>query len=120
MPELMDLKQRLEILLQVILLEREQAKKLDMASLQRSAEEKQALLLSIGSQIDAQDDPEVQQLAKAVREENRRNAYLFWLTLGWVREQMTFIGQRSAPTTYGAAAGQVAQQRGGRLLSGRI
>ena len=58
--------------------------------------------------------------AETVREENRHNAYLFWLTLGWVREQMTFFGQRSAPATYGASAGQVRQQRGGRLLSGRI
>jgi|LGVD01.1.fsa_nt_gb hypothetical protein len=115
-----DLKQRLESLLQLILQEREQAKGLDMTSLQHSAEKKQQLLQSIGSQLDDQSDPEVQQLAETVREENRRNAYLFWLTLGWVREQMTFIGQRSAPATYGAGAGQVSQQRGGRLLSGRI
>lgn len=115
-----DLKQRLESLLQLILQERDQAKRLDMASLQQSAEEKQRLLQSIGSRIDDQSDPEVQQLATTVREENRRNAYLFWLTLGWVREQMTFIGQRSAPATYGAGADQVSQQRGGRLLSGRI
>lgn len=119
MPEA-NLKQRLEMLLQVILQEREQAKRLDMASLQQSAEQKQALLQTIGSQVDSQDDPEVQQLAETVRQENRRNAYLFWLTLGWVREQMTFFGQRSAPATYGASAGQVSQQRGGRLLSGRI
>jgi len=115
-----NLKQGLEKLLQIILQEREQAKKLDMASLQQTAEEKQRLLQSIGSQVDGQDDSEVQQLAETVRQENRRNAYLFWMTLGWVREQMTFIGQRSAPTTYGAFADQVAQQRGGRLLSGRI
>lgn len=115
-----DLKQRLESLLQLILEEREQAKGLDMASLQQSAEEKQRLLQSIGSRIDDQSDPEVQQLANKVREENRRNAYLFWLTLGWVREQMTFFGQRTAPTSYGSSAVQVSQQRGGRLLSGRI
>jgi hypothetical protein len=115
-----DLKQRLENLLQLILQEREQAKGLDMASLQESAEKKQAILQSIGSQLDDQSDPEVQQLATTVREENRRNAYMFWLTLGWVREQMTFIGQRTAPTSYGAGAAQISQQRGGRLLSGRI
>ncbi len=115
-----DLKQRLESLLQVILQERKQAKELDMDSLQQSALEKQQLLQSIGSGLDEQSDPELQQLARRVREENRRNAYLFWLTLGWVREQMTFFGQRSAPTSYGAGAAQISQQRGGRLLSGRI
>ncbi|APG27344.1 hypothetical protein A7E78_05495 [Syntrophotalea acetylenivorans] len=115
-----NLKQRLENLLQLILTEREQAKGLDMASLQESAEEKQRLLQSIGSGIDDQSDPEVQQLANQVREENRRNAYLFYLTLGWVREQMTFFGQRTAPTSYGSSAAQISEQRGGRLLSGRI
>lgn len=115
-----DLKQRLESLLQLILDEREQAKRLDMASLQKSAEEKQRLLQSIGSGISDQGDPGLQQLADQVREENRRNAYLFYMTLGWVREQMTFFGQRTAPTSYGSSAAQISQQRGGRLLSGRI
>ena len=115
-----DLKQRLETLLQLILKEREQAKGLDMASLQQSAEAKQQLLQSIGTRIDKQSDPEIQQLANQVRDENRRNAYLFYLTLGWVREQMTFFGQRTAPTSYGSSADQISQQRGGRLLSGRI
>ena len=115
-----DLKQRLQSLLQLILQEREQAKGLDMASLQQSAEAKQQLLQSIGSRINEQSDPEVQQLANQVRDENRRNAYLFYLTLGWVREQMTFFGQRTAPTSYGSSAAQISQQRGGRLLSGRI
>ncbi len=115
-----DLKQRLQSLLQLILKEREQAKGLDMASLQQSAEAKQQLLQSIGSRIDDQSDPEIAQLANQVRDENRRNAYLFWLTLGWVREQMTFFGQRTAPTSYGSSAAQISHQRGGRLLSGRI
>ena len=115
-----DLKQRLQSLLQLILQEREQAKGLDMVSLQQSAEAKQQLLQSIGSRINEQSDPEVQQLANQVRDENRRNAYLFYLTLGWVREQMTFFGQRTAPTSYGSSAAQISQQRGGRLLSGRI
>lgn len=115
-----DLKQRMESLLQLILEEREQAKGLDMASLQQSAETKQKLLQSIESRIDEQSDPEVQQLANKIRDENRRNAYLFYLTLGWVREQMTFFGQRTAPTSYGSSAAQISKQRGGRLLSGRI
>ena len=89
MPDV-DIKQRLQALLNLILQEREQAKKLDMGSLQQTAEHKQALLQDIGSLTMNQNDPELERLARTVREENRRNAYLFWLTLGWVREQMTF------------------------------
>ncbi len=115
-----NLRQRLEDLLQLIRRERDQAKALDMEGLEQSAVEKQRMLQSLDGDLSDQEDPEVQRLAQQVRDENRRNAYLFWLTLGWVREQMTFFGQKTAPASYGAGASQISHQRGGRLLSGRI
>lgn len=114
------LRQQLADLQQLILQEREFAKALDMENLARTAEAKSGLLAVLDSEALPLEDEETRRLAATVREENRRNAYLFYMTLQWVRDLMTFYGQRTVPATYGAFANQVRQQDGGRLLSGRI
>lgn len=114
------LRQQLADLQQLILQEREYAKALDMENLARTAEAKSGLLAVLDSEALPLEDEENRRLAATVREENRRNAYLFYMTLQWVRDLMTFYGQRTVPATYGAFANQVRRQDGGRLLSGRI
>lgn len=114
------LRQQLTDLQQLILQEREYAKALDMENLTRVAEEKNRLLAVLDTIPQDHDDSDIAELAGRVREENRRNAYLFYMTLQWVRDLMTFYGQRTVPSTYGASANQIRQERGGRLLSGRI
>jgi hypothetical protein len=115
-----DLRQQLTDLQQLILQEREYAKALDMENLARTSEAKNRLLAILDTLGEHPADEEIQRLATTVREENRRNAYLFYMTLQWVRDLMTFYGQRTVPATYGALANQVRRQHGGRLLSGRI
>jgi flagellar biosynthesis/type III secretory pathway chaperone len=114
------LRQQLADLQQLILQEREYAKALDMENLARTAETKSRLLAVLDSEALPLEDEETRRLAATVREENRRNAYLFYMTLQWVRDLMTFYGQRTAPGTYGARGNDVRHQHGGRLLSGRI
>jgi hypothetical protein len=114
------LRQQLADLQQLILQEREYAKALDMENLARTAEAKSRLLTLLDDEALPGEDEQTRQLAATVREENRRNAYLFYMTLQWVRDLMTFYGQRTVPATYGAFANQVRRQHGGRLLSGRI
>jgi len=65
-------------------------------------------------------NPEDQPLADQIRHENRRNAYLFKTTLGWIRETMEFFGKKASTSTYSAAASTVRSDVNGRLLSGRI
>jgi hypothetical protein len=114
------LRQQLADLQQLILQEREYAKALDMENLARTAEAKSGMLAVLDSEALPLENEETRRLAATVREENRRNAYLFYMTLQWVRDLMTFYGQRTVPATYGAFANQVRRQDGGRLLSGRI
>jgi flagellar biosynthesis/type III secretory pathway chaperone len=114
------LRQQLIDLKEIIFQEREYAKALDMENLARIAEDKNRLLTVLDTIGERPEDEETRQLATTVREENRRNAYLFYMTLQWVRDLMTFCGQRTVPGTYGALGNDVRHQHGGRLLSGRI
>jgi hypothetical protein len=114
------LQQQLIDLMEVILQEREYAKALDMENLTRIGETKNRLLAVLATIGERPQDEETRRLAATVKEENRRNAYLFYMTLQWVRNLMTFYGQRTVPGTYGARGNDVRQQNGGRLLSGRI
>jgi hypothetical protein len=105
-------------LLEVIIQEREYAKKLDMDGMYKIMGEKEELVqyLSLVQMLDEQDQP----LAAQVRNENRRNAFLFKSTLGWIKETMEFFGKRTVTSTYSAGAYTVPSQINGRLLSGKV
>ncbi len=102
----------------LILEEREFAKMLDMGSLAGAMQEKEELIqvLAHMNQL-AEEDKE---LAATIRHENRRNAYLYKATLGWIRETMEFFGKRTVASSYSADAGMVNSKVNGRLLSGRV
>lgn len=102
----------------VILEEREYTKMLDMESLAAVMQEKEELIqvLTHTPQLD-EDDMEI---AAAIRHENRRNAYLFKATLGWIRETMEFFGKRAVSSGYSANGGVTSSKVNGRLLSGQV
>jgi hypothetical protein len=105
-------------LLDVIVHERDCAKNLDFAGMISATQEKEQLIqvLAHVKVIDEKDKP----IAAQIRHENRRNAYLFKSALGWIRDTMEFFGRRTVTSTYTAAAGEVAANVNGRLLSGRV
>lgn len=102
----------------VILEEREHTKALDMDSLAKAMQEKEELIqvLAHVNQLDEED----KEIATIIRHENRRNAYLFKATLGWIRETMEFLGKRTVPSSYSANAGMINSKVNGRLLSGQV
>ncbi len=102
----------------VILRERECAKILDMQGMTEAMNVKEEIVKVLAhiKVIDEQDKP----IAAEIRAENRRNAFLFKSTLGWIRETMEFFGQKTVTSTYSAYGYTVASQVNGRLLSGRI
>jgi hypothetical protein len=102
----------------VILQERECAKNLDMQGMIEAMQTKEDIVkvLAHVKVIDEQDKP----IAAQIRSENRRNAFLFKSTLGWIRQTMEFFGQKTVTSTYSAHGYSVASQVNGRLLSGRI
>ncbi len=108
----------LVLLRDLIFEERECAKALDMKRMIAAMHAKEELVkvLAHVKVIDEQDKP----IASQIREENRRNAFLFKSTLGWIRQTMEFFGQKTVTTTYSASAYTVASQVNGRLLSGKI
>lgn len=108
----------LVLLRDIILEERECAKKLDMQGMIAAMNAKEEIIkvLAHVKVISDQDKP----IAARIREENRRNAFLFKSALGWMRETMEFFGRRTVTSTYSASAYTVASQVNGRLLSGKI
>ena len=102
----------------VILEEREFTKVLDMESLAVAMQEKEELIqvLAHVNQLDETD----KKIADIIRHENRRNAYLFKATLGWIRETMEFFGKRNIATGYAANGGVTNAAVNGRLLSGQV
>lgn len=102
----------------IILYERECAKALDMEKMTEAMRTKEEIVkvLAHVKSIAEEDKP----IAAQIRAENRRNAFLFKSTLGWIRQTMEFFGQKTVPSTYSAHGYSVASQVNGRLLSGRI
>jgi len=98
--------------------ERECAIALDMKGMSSAMNAKEELMkvLAHVKVIDDQDKP----IASEIREQNRRNAFLFKSTLGWIRQTMEFFGQKTVTSTYSSSAYTVAPQVNGRLLSGKI
>ena len=110
--------EKLQSLHDVIITERECAKALDLDALQNVTLRKEELL----AQLDLEDElgPEERKLADSIRFENRRNAYLLWAALNWIRESMEFFGRKSTPDSYGNNGNLVLNKNGGHLLSGRV
>lgn len=102
----------------LILEERECAKRLAMDDLVAVTREKEALLAELTT-VEAL-DLEERHLAEAIQKENRRNAYLFWTTLRWVRESMEFFHQKTSQVSYGSEGVLRSASAGGRLLSGKV
>ncbi|KAF0188201.1 MAG: hypothetical protein FD168_1905 [Desulfobulbaceae bacterium] len=102
----------------LILEEREYAKAMDLTGMARVMAEKEELLQILNHT--KLTDPADKSIAVQIRHENRRNAYLFKATLGWIRKTMEFFGQRTVTNTYSANAGTVSASVNGRLLSGRV
>ena len=110
--------EQLQALHDVIIEERECAKALDVFALQDATQRKDALIAQL--ELEGELSPEDRQLADTVRFENRRNAYLLWSALNWIRESMEFFGRKTVPDSYTPAGGMVSKGMGGRLLSGRV
>jgi len=102
----------------LILQEREFAKNLDLKSMTTAMTEK-AELVQILAHVKIIDEKD-KSIAARIRNENRRNAFLFKSTLGWIRETMEFFGQKTVTSTYSPNAYTVNSQVNGRLLSGKI
>jgi len=102
----------------LILLEREHAKELDINAMALDMQEKEALLQVLARVDDLHPDDRV--LAREIQQENIRNAYLFKATLNWIQDTMEFFGSKSVPATYGQYGTTVTNCVNGRLLSGRV
>lgn len=109
---------KLTDLLDLLKQERKAAIELNMQELERVVACKQQLLSGFDPQpaeAEGLDD-----LIREVDSENRRNAYLIWSGLGWVREMMGFFGRSTAQATYGLKGQPQTSQAEGRLLSGKV
>ena len=113
-----DLESKLQQLLDLILRERESTKSFDMETLQAATREKEALLEEMASVQEI--SPHLKPLATRIKEENRRNAYLCWATLRFIRESMSFFNRNIAVPAYGAGGQMVRGATSGMVLAGRI
>lgn len=109
---------RLEQLLALLRQEREAAKALDMDALEETVQAKQGLLA--GMQLQTEDVAGLEELLRQIEHENRRNAFLLWTGLNWVREMMGFFGKAAMPQVYGYGGTSQTLNQGGRLLSGKV
>ena len=108
----------LEELHRVILEERHHARELNLAAMAEDTRKKEGLLQVLAS---VQHLPEEdRELARRIKRENLRNAYLFKATLNWIQDTMEFFGRKTVPTTYCQYGTTVNTAANGRLLSGHI
>lgn len=113
-----DIKFKLETLLDLLQQEREMAQALDMSGLQTVVAAKEELLA--GLQLQPEEVVGLEDLLKQVDQENRRNAFLLWTGLNWVRDLMGFFGKAALPQVYGDSGQSRTLSQGGRLLSGKV
>lgn len=113
-----ELKAKLEELLELLVEERERAKALDMAGLQKVVAAKEVLLAQLSPRPDQVEG--LEGLLTQIDQENRRNAFLLWTGLNWVRDLMGFMGRAAMPEVYGGGGQSRALTEGGRLLSGKV
>lgn len=111
-------RERLEQLLDLLRQEREAAQKLDMTGLEAVVAAKQNLLA--GLSLQPEDVTGMEDLLQQIDGENRRNAFLLWTGLNWVRNLMGFFGQSAMPQVYGGNGYSRTLTQGGRLLSGKV
>lgn len=109
---------RLEQLLALLRQEREAAKALDMEALEETVQAKQDLIA--GLQLQTEDVAGLEDLLRRIEHENRRNAFLLWTGLNWVRDMMGFFGKAAMPQVYGYGGTSQTLNQGGRLLSGKV
>ena len=110
--------QQLVRLHEIILKERECAKALAMDEMMAVTREKEELLRTMNPLKNL--NPEDRSFAEKIQAENRRNAYLFWSTLNWIRDTMEFFGRQTVPAAYTAGGYITKNSGGGRLLSGKV
>ncbi len=113
-----DVRTQLETLLDLLRQERECAMALDMQGLQKVVEKKEALLA--GLSLEREDVAGMEDLLRKIDNENRRNAFLLWTGLNWVRDMMGFFGTAAMPRVYGHGGHSRVLAQGGRLLSGKV
>ena len=113
-----EVREILQQLYDIILLEREHAKELDIRAMAVDMEQKESLLHILNKVDDLH--PDDRALAREIQHENIRNAYLFKATLNWIQDTMEFFGRKSVPTSYGQYGTTVNNSINGRLLSGRV
>ncbi len=111
-------KLKLETLLSLLQQEREAAISLDMEGLQEIVAAKEALLVDFDPQ--ATEIEGLEDLLKQVDHENRRNAFLLWTGLNWVRDLMGFFGKATMPQVYSGGGYSKSLNESGRLLSGKV
>ncbi len=111
-------REHLLALKEAIIEEREQAISLNLDGMYTAMREKEALISVLAHVKDLEEADK--SIADEIRHENRRNAFLFKSTLGWIRETMTFFGKKTVSSTYSANANTVNSDVNGRLLSGRV
>lgn len=98
--------------------EREHAKALDLAAMMLDVKRKEALLRSLNAVTTIH--PDDREFAREIRQENRRNAFLFRATLNWIQDTMEFFGRKTVPVTYSQRGLSHNNTINGRLLSGSI
>lgn len=113
------LRTRLLKLHELILRERDCCKAVDLPGLQEVLTEKELLLTDL-EPLEAVAGAELRDLAAQVKNENRRNAYLIWATLRFIRESMEFFGRQTGQPSYGAGGRMIQSGGSGLMLSGRI
>lgn len=114
-----DLRARLLKLHELLLRERDCCKAVDLDGLNRVVAEKEQLLTDLND-VEATAAPELHELAAKIKVENRRNAYLQWATLRFIRESMTFFNRQTSQSSYGAGGRMQNYTASGMLLSGRV
>ncbi|WP_051689576.1 flagellar protein FlgN [Pelobacter seleniigenes] len=112
------IRSQLEALLDLLRQEREKALALDAPGLQEVVAAKEELLA--GLQLQQEDVEGMEDLLRQIDHENRRNAFLLWTGLNWVRDMMGFFGKAAMPQVYGGGGRSRTLTEGGRLLSGRV
>jgi flagellar biosynthesis/type III secretory pathway chaperone len=113
-----EIRQHLIRLRNLIREEREFAKVLDVEGMSKLMEEKESLIVSLNNIEEVH--PDDIKYAQEIKEENRRNAFLFRSTLNWIQDTMEFFGRTATPIAYGQQGSTVSFNINGRLLSGRI
>ncbi|NTV14068.1 MAG: flagellar protein FlgN [Desulfobulbaceae bacterium] len=103
----------------LLLRERECCKAVDLPGLQEVLSEKELLLLEL-EPLEPASGSELRELAAQIKNENRRNAYLLWATLRFIRESMEFFGRQAGQPSYGAGGRMIQNGGSGLVLSGRI